>query len=494
MIPDFTVSDLNVATAPRSAVVLPWPENQECSRQFQAWLVAGGYSRSGVQGNYASAARWALQRLAQPYWALEPEEIITPARVSLEQRADLSALTKRGYAKGLKKLLEFLLFQQGREVPSPDGWALPAALDEWPGWLSQPLSHYLRVQQRQWSERTVREHTHGLFHVLGGLCRYFTLRYQWSTWSELSLRWIDDYIDTGLRQGLAASTINGRLMAWQSLCRFLLEEGYSVPVTLTRLELLEIPHRLPRPLSNDQVRRLERCIRSAIADAPTDWRRQQATMDLAWFYLLWHCGLRLSEIRYVTRPDLDLEDRKLFVRAGKGRKDRVVYLSDTAVQALRQHLATRADADRAYLFTRHRRVLLRGLLERRLAIYGRQVGVAVTPHRLRHTFASQMLAAGMPVTSLQRYLGHENIDTTMIYAAVSDPMLEQDYYRGIVTIDPASAPMASASSAEPSRQAELRRWMVQLKQPRLTAARRKKILEQMQRLLDEPSRSKATDT
>lgn len=493
MIPTLAVRNWSVVTVPEPSGGSPRSENRACAREFQAWLVVNGYSTFGVQGNYYSAARWALQRLTQPWWALEPEEMIAQAQVDLEQRADLSALTKRGYAKGLRKLLEFLLFQWGREVSCSDPLALPTELETWPAWLSRPLGHYLRVQQRQWPERTVREQTRSSFHLLTRLCRFFTTRYQWSDWRELTPRWLDDYIDAGLRQGLAPSTLNGRLMAWQSFCRFLVEEGYPVPPTLTHLELLEMPHRLPRPLSNDQVRRLEKCIQSAIADAPTTWRREQATMDLAWFYLLWHCGLRLSEVRHLTRPDLDLEDRKLFVRAGKGRKDRVVYLSDTAVHALRQHLATRADADQAYVFTRHQRVLLRGLLERRLRIYGQPVGVEVTPHRLRHTFASQMLAAGMPVTSLQRYLGHEKIDTTMLYAAVSDPMLEEDYYRGIVAIDPASAAL-TPDAVEAARQADLRRCLQQLKKPRLNAARRKQILKEMQLLLDEPSRSKAKDT
>lgn len=493
MIPALIVSDWSVVTVAEPVGAPPWPENRACAHEFQAWLVANGYSTFGVQGSYYSAARWALLRLTQPWWALEPEEMITRARMDLKQRADLSALTKRGYAKGLKKLLEFLLFQRGREEPFSDPLALPTELETWPAWLSRPLGDYLRVQQRQWPERTVREQTRGSFHLLTGMCRFFTARYCWSDWSELTPRWLDDYVDTGLWQGLSPSTLNGRLMAWQSFCRFLAEEGYPVPLTLTHLELLEMPHRLPRPLSNDQVRRLERCIQSAIADATTEWRREQATMDLAWFYLLWHCGLRLSEVRYLTRQDLDLEDRKLFVRAGKARKDRVVYLSDTAEHALRQHLATHAEADRANVFTRHQRVLLRGLLERRLRIYGQQVEVAVTPHRLRHTFASQMLAAGMPVTSLQRYLGHEKIDATMLYAAVSDPMLEQDYYRGIVAIDPASAAL-TPDAREAAHQAELRRCMRQLKKPRLTAAHRREILERMQRLLDRPSRSKAKDT
>jgi integrase len=237
------------------------------------------------------------------------------------------------------------------------------------------------------------------------------------------------------------------------------------------------------------VHQLEKEFLAAIQVAVTDYQRHQALMDRAWFYLMWHCGLRLSEVRYLAVGDLDLEGRKLFIRSGKRRKDRVVYLSDTVVTALREHLTTRPQSQAGYVFSVHGRVPARCTLEHRLALYGQRAHVSVTPHRLRHTFASQMLAAGMPVTSLQRYLGHEELDTTMIYAEVSDPLLEQDYYRGIVSVDPVSARLLP-STVEKAHQAQLRRLVTQLQKPKVTAARRKEILDQMQQLLTAPRKRK----
>ena len=90
----------------------------------------------------------------------------------------------------------------------------------------------------------------------------------------------------------------------------------------------------------------------------------------------------------------------------------------------------------------------------------------------------------MPVSSLQRYLGHELMDTTMIYAEVSDPLLQQDYYRGITAIDPNSANLTQPEM-EPSQQEQLRRLLVELKTQNLESSRQKEIVEQMQRLIDE---------
>ena len=100
----------------------------------------------------------------------------------------------------------------------------------------------------------------------------------------------------------------------------------------------------------------------------------------------------------------------------------------------------------------------------------------MTAQRLRHTFASQMLAAGMPVSSLQRYLGHENLDTTMIYAEVSDPILRQDYYQGIATLDPGSEKL-SMSGLGLTQQRTLRQLVEELKTPELEQSRHDAILD-----------------
>jgi hypothetical protein len=99
-------------------------------------------------------------------------------------------------------------------------------------------------------------------------------------------------------------------------------------------------------------------------------------------------------------------------------------------------------------------------------------------------YASQMLAAGMSILSLQRYLGHADLNTTLIYAEVSDPMLQKDYYRGAATFDPASAELARRVM-DLSQRDELRQLIAELKYPDLEPRQRKEILEQMESILAE---------
>jgi site-specific recombinase XerD len=159
--------------------------------------------------------------------------------------------------------------------------------------------------------------------------------------------------------------------------------------------------------------------------------------------------------------DIDKDGRKLFIRNSKRRKDRIVYMSDTAALAMQQHLAIRLIQDPVHLFTTSRGVLHPRSLQRRLVHYRLQCGVPVTAQRLRHTFASQMLAASMSVTSLQRYMGHDHLDTTLIYAEVSNPMLQQDYYQGITSMDPTSTNLLV------SHQDTFRQLILELKTPGL---------------------------
>jgi len=151
-------------------------------------------------------------------------------------------------------------------------------------------------------------------------------------------------------------------------------------------------------------------------------------------------------------------------------------MSDTAVLAVQQHLAIRPNQVSIYLFSTQYGALHPRSLQRRLVHFSRQCGVPVTAQRLRHTFASQMLTAGMPVSSLQRYLGHENLDTTMIYAEVSDPMLRQDYYQGIATLDSGSEKLPG-SELGLIHQRTLRQLVEELKTPGLEQSRHDEILD-----------------
>ena len=370
----------------------------------------------------------------------------------------------------------------GTQETNSDLLAMPERMAEIPGWLYEPLHRFLRLKQRNWPAKTVQQYTRKLFNRLNHMVTFFIQYYGWSEWNQLAPHWLEDYIDAKLREGKAPGTINWDLSNFRVFCRFLIDEGYNVSEVILRMKLLDTPRRLPRPLPGEQVYRLELCIHTAIIEAKTDFQKVLAVRDLPCFYLLWHCGLRISEVCSLLVDDMDIEARKLFIRNSKERKDRMVYMSDTTVIALQQHLTIRPDQYAVHLFPTQRGIMTPRCLQRRLVHYGQQCNAPVTAHRLRHTFASQMLTAGMPVTSLQRYLGHEHLDTTMIYAEVSDPLLWQDYYKGITALDPTSANL-STHYVELSHQDTLRQLVKELKTARLGPTRHDEILTQMQHLL-----------
>jgi site-specific recombinase XerD len=168
-------------------------------------------------------------------------------------------------------------------------------------------------------------------------------------------------------------------------------------------------------------------------------------LENACYFVLAHTGLRASECVALQVQDLDLSGRRLMVRQGKGGKDRLVYLSQTAAQAIACYLDGKQHAPAAPLWIRpdDKPITYTWLYQHILAV-GHAAGVPqVTPHRLRHTLATRLLNAGMDITQLQKLLGHEYLDTTMIYARVSDSTLEANYRQAMSHIEARHTPLSS---------------------------------------------------
>jgi integrase len=153
------------------------------------------------------------------------------------------------------------------------------------------------------------------------------------------------------------------------------------------------------------------------------------------FYLLWQCGLRSSEVEELRQEDLDLGGRKIGIRDGKGRKDRTVYATETTVQALREYLAVRGDGSADHVFLFRNAPLKTLFVHSRIKTIGKQVGIHVYPHRLRHTCGTQLLNAGCRITSIQKFLGHKRLNTTMIYARALDQTVAEDYFKAMEQVE-----------------------------------------------------------
>ncbi|WP_299785806.1 site-specific tyrosine recombinase XerD [uncultured Marivita sp.] len=234
-------------------------------------------------------------------------------------------------------------------------------------------------------------------------------------------------------QGLAKSTRARRLSAIKQLYRFCFEEGFRADNPAVQISGPGRDKRLPKTLSTEEVDRL--------LDAATAHGRTQADKErnTCLMQLLYATGMRVSELVSLPLSSAKGDPRMLLIR-GKGGKERMVPLSPPARAALRVWLKTREameDAARAdgkpastFLFpsrgksghlTRHAFYVL----IKDLAVEGGVSPSKVTPHTLRHAFATHLLANGADLRAIQTFLGHADVSTTEIYTHVLEERLKE---------------------------------------------------------------------
>jgi site-specific recombinase XerC len=205
---------------------------------------------------------------------------------------------------------------------------------------------------------------------------------------------------------------------------------------------------------------------------------------------MWHGGLRLGEVEELRLEDLALPNRKLMVRQGKCRKDRAIYLTDTAVRAVQEYLIVRGQGADDHVFLYRHLPVCKDLLHCRIKAAGQRVGVKVTPHQLRHTCATQLLNAGCKITSIQQLLGHRKLDSTLIYARVHDETVASDYYAAMARIEKSlEIPAKSHDVKEQANEDTIPRVQLlavieQLAVPQLRLEVRLDLVAQMRHLLN----------
>jgi site-specific recombinase XerD len=321
----------------------------------------------------------------------------------------------------------------GEAIPSHPVEEPPDVSRFWaglPDWVVEPMAEYIAHQQRRWKPSQVRHHTRIRLQSLRQVWRWLVENGGVSGWEALGRRHVEAYADARLKAGAAASTVNRELRdLWAFLC-FVEGRGQPIAPGVFRLSRIKEGKPLPRFLNDEAYQRLEERILEATAGGTRDDR-----LDQAWFYLLAHGGLRLSELCDLRVRDVDLTGQRLAVREGKGKRDRIIPLSGTAVTTLHEYLAVRGMAQTDHLLIFRERSIKADLVQARLKRYGAAAGVSVSPHRLRHTLATRLLNIGMNIVSIQHLLGHEKLDTTTIYARVHDPTVEQDFRQAMARLE-----------------------------------------------------------
>ncbi len=229
------------------------------------------------------------------------------------------------------------------------------------------------------------------------------------------------FIQSMLDKGLSRGTIRIRMRAIRAFCNFLEREEIIEASPMKDAEIPKVPARYPEIISNAQARKLMSAARR------TTWTGIRNRSMLGMFL---DTGMRLSELIGLDLEDVDLRSGTVRIRSGKGDKERHVYMGRALLRTMRKWIEVRGfhqEGTPFYLTKDGNRLDLRNVerIVERIAKRANLSGIRITPHILRHTFATHYIQNGGDPFSLQRILGHSDIKTTMIYVNLAEVGLQE---------------------------------------------------------------------
>lgn len=237
---------------------------------------------------------------------------------------------------------------------------------------------------------------------------------------------VEAFIEHEQDRGTMITTIRTKLVCVRAFLRYLVDEEIVLPNVLGRRIRLQLPDRLPRAMDPDDLQRLLSVI--------------DHTQDRAMILVLLRTGMRIGELLDTKVMDVHLKERRIEIyEAEKNRLGRVVYLSADAATALRDWFKIRDEQKECLLYCQGKSSrMCYSSARTRILGYFEKAGLAhkgYTVHTLRHTFATELLNAGMRLECLQVLLGHRCIEETRRYARLTDKTREVEYFTAMSKIE-----------------------------------------------------------
>jgi site-specific recombinase XerD len=228
------------------------------------------------------------------------------------------------------------------------------------------------------------------------------------------------------KAGLARSTIRLRFAALRSFYKFMVLRRGMPKSPIAEVELPKTQKKLPVVLSITQIDELIGLpLNTPIAANSPSWLPQRDTAILELFY---SCGLRISELISLDVPDIDFLGECLRVM-GKGSKERMIPVGSPAIAALQRYRQEAAVTQGPLFLSKRRTRITQQAIDQLLKKYIRLSSIPfdISPHKLRHSFATHLLDAGADLRSVQAMLGHASLSTTQIYTHVTKERMRQAY-------------------------------------------------------------------
>lgn len=257
-------------------------------------------------------------------------------------------------------------------------------------------------------------------------------------WEQLQRDDFRAYLRFLGRHNLSRAAIQLRFCALRTFYRFLIRHGAMAASPIKNLALPKLGKRLPKFLTPEQMTELLAApLKLLPSSGESDAERAAAILacrrDVAVLETIYSCGLRVSELCGLAAQDIDWGERVVRVR-GKGRKERLIPIGEPALEAIRGYWnllpQTPSGESPVFLAGRRRHALispryLQFRLKKYLALAG--LDPHLTPHKLRHSYATHLLDAGADLRSVQELLGHAHLVTTQVYTHLTTDRLKRAY-------------------------------------------------------------------
>lgn len=284
---------------------------------------------------------------------------------------------------------------------------------------TEAFVEFMTVEKNS-SPKTLENYTHALRLLHEWLGEKFT------TWRDLTADHFRAYLFKLQKDELARSTIRLRFAAYRSFYKFLVHRRGFAKNPVAEVELPKAEKPLPVVLTLPQIEELLALpMKTELSDQAPDWMPERDTAILELFY---STGIRLAELASLDIADIDTINESVRVM-GKGSKERLVPIGSFAMAALQKYrLAAKAEEGPLFISKLRKRLSTRSLntvLKKYLALS--EIPFNVTPHKLRHSFATHLLDHGADLRSVQALLGHASLSTTQIYTHVTKERLREAY-------------------------------------------------------------------
>ena len=357
------------------------------------------------------------QMIAENYSVVSPKESLSEFGGDAQQAGFLPSIILTEIYRGKSGKVFYPVYTQ-------EAIALQWALDRLASWElpgKEHIEEYVRhMYRRNFRPRTYASALKAIYDFLIGV-RDSGKNYL----EEITKKDIEAFIEHEQDRGMMLSTVRTRLHCVNAFLGYAMDAGIVKPDVLARRIRLRKPETLPRAMDPDDVKQL-----ISVVDNPR---------DRAMIMVLLRTGMRIGELLSTKILDLHIKDRRVDIyESAKSRVGRIVYLSDDAMGALKVWIAMR-DVRNEFLFYAQGRknmsystahlIFVRCLTKAGLTHKGYSL------HALRHTFASELLNAGMRIECLQPLMGHTSLDVTRRYARLTDKVREEEYFRAMTIIE-----------------------------------------------------------